>query len=84
MTDDEIKKVAQEHMKGITYGMPMPRSWKEIVAFGQAIRREALQEAARECDRVANQAAKFSLGPQQDCANELASNIRELAEQALA
>lgn len=41
----------------------------------------ALEEAARECDRLVNQAAKFNLGPQSDCAAELARNIRELKEQ---
>lgn len=39
---------------------------------------DGLERAAGECDQVAKQAAKFSLGPQQDCASELARNIREL------
>ena len=37
MTDEQIKQLARETMKGISYGMPMPRSWKEIVNFASAI-----------------------------------------------
>jgi hypothetical protein len=56
--------------------MPQLRDFARQIE--KAARAEALEGAARECDRVANQAAKFSLGSQQDCASELARNIREL------
>ena len=92
MTDEEIKQIAREQLKAISYGMPMPRSWKEIVTFARALlaastasdKQEAVALACWSCGRpYTEEQRRAADGHCPHCSAEIHLNTEQDSDAAL-